>query len=50
LGDNINTITRNTQSLINAGMEVGLEGNRENKEYVDDSSPESRLKPEGGDR
>jgi hypothetical protein len=30
LGDNINTIKRNTQTLIDASKKVGLEVNREN--------------------
>jgi hypothetical protein len=30
LGDNVDSIKRNTQTLIDAGKEVGLEVNREN--------------------
>jgi hypothetical protein len=30
LGDNIDTIKKNTQTLTDAGKEVGLEENREN--------------------
>jgi hypothetical protein len=44
LGDNIDTINKNTQTLIDASKEVGLEVNRENEVYVGVSGPECRPK------
>jgi hypothetical protein len=34
LGDNVNIIKKNTQTLIDAGKEVGLEANTEKTKYV----------------
>jgi hypothetical protein len=34
LGDNINTINKNTQTLIDASKEVGLEVNVEKTKYM----------------
>jgi hypothetical protein len=34
LGDNIDTINKNTQSLIDASKEVGLEVNMEKTKYM----------------
>jgi hypothetical protein len=34
LGDNIDTINKNTQTLINASKEVGLEVNVEKTKYI----------------
>jgi hypothetical protein len=34
LGDNIDTINKNTETLIDSSKEVGLEVNRENEVYV----------------
>jgi hypothetical protein len=34
LGDNIGTINKNTETLIDAGMEVGLEVNVERTKYM----------------
>jgi hypothetical protein len=34
LGDNIDTINKNTQTLIDAGKEVGLELNIEKTKYM----------------
>jgi hypothetical protein len=34
LGDNIDTINKNTQTLIDAGKEVGLEVNVEKTKYM----------------
>jgi hypothetical protein len=34
LGDNIDTINKNTQTLIDAGKEVGLDVNVEKTEYI----------------
>jgi hypothetical protein len=34
LGDNIDTINKNTQTLIDAGKEVGLEVNGEKTKYM----------------
>jgi hypothetical protein len=39
LGDNIDTIKRNTQTLIDASKEIDLEVNREIQVYVAVSSP-----------
>jgi predicted RND superfamily exporter protein len=44
LGDNIDTIKKNTEILIDASKEVGLEINVENSVYVAVSSPECRSK------
>jgi hypothetical protein len=46
LGDSIDTIKKNTQSLIDAGKEVDLEVNAEKSMYmyVAVSSPECRAK------
>jgi hypothetical protein len=44
LGDNIDTINRNTETLIDASKEVGLEVNAEKTNYVAVSSPECRSK------
>jgi hypothetical protein len=44
LGDNINTIKKNTETLTDASKQVGLEINRENQVYVDISSPDYRSK------
>jgi hypothetical protein len=44
LGDNIDTIKKNTETLIDSTKEVGLEINVEKKEYVAISSPECRSK------
>jgi hypothetical protein len=41
LGDNIDTIRKNTQTLIDASKEVGLEVNTE-EVYVSVSTPECR--------
>jgi hypothetical protein len=43
LGDNINTIKKNTEALTDASKELGVEVNAE-KLYVDISSPECRAK------
>jgi hypothetical protein len=34
LGDDIDTINKNTETLIGAGKEVGIEGNTEKTEYM----------------
>jgi hypothetical protein len=34
LGDNIDTIKRNTQTLIDASKEIGLEANTEKTKYM----------------
>jgi hypothetical protein len=34
LGDDVDTTNRNTETLINAGMEVGIEVNVENTKYM----------------
>jgi hypothetical protein len=47
LKDNINTI--NTEALVDASKEVGLEINRENQVYVDISPPECRAKSQHED-
>jgi ABC-type siderophore export system fused ATPase/permease subunit len=44
LGDNTDTVKKNTQTLTDASKEVDLEVNRENEVYVDISSPECRAK------
>jgi hypothetical protein len=44
LGDNIDNIKRNTESLIYASKEVGREVNLEKANYVEISSPECRTK------
>jgi hypothetical protein len=44
LGDNIDTTKKNTENLIDASREVGLEINRENYVYIDVLSPECRSK------
>jgi hypothetical protein len=44
LGYNIDTIKKNTETLIDASKEVGLEINVENQVYVAISSPECRSK------
>jgi hypothetical protein len=45
LGDNINTIKKNTQTLIEASKEIGLEVNTEKTKYnVAVLSPECRAK------
>jgi hypothetical protein len=44
LGDNIDTIKNNTETLINANNRVGLEINIEKAEYMLPSSPECRSK------
>jgi hypothetical protein len=45
LGDNIDTIKKKTETLIDASKEVGLEINvEENQVYVAISSPECRSK------
>jgi hypothetical protein len=45
LGDNINTIKKNTESVIDASEEVGLGSkHRENEVYIDVMSPECRAK------
>jgi hypothetical protein len=45
-GDNIDTIKKNTETLIHASKEVGLEVNTEKTKYiyVVASSPECRAK------
>jgi hypothetical protein len=43
LGDNIDTIKKNVETIIDASKEVGLEVNTE-KIYVAVSSPECRAK------
>jgi hypothetical protein len=43
LGDDIDTINKNTKSIIDASKEVGLEC-RENQVYVAIASPECRSK------
>jgi hypothetical protein len=40
LGDNIDTIKKTTEAIIDAGKEVGLEINREDYVYIAVSSPE----------
>jgi hypothetical protein len=42
LGDNIDTIEKNAETLIDASKEVGLEINVEKTKYVAISSPECR--------
>jgi hypothetical protein len=44
LGDNIDTIKRNTQTLIDASKEIGLEVNRGKTKYMLVSSPKRRAK------
>jgi hypothetical protein len=44
LGDNIDTVKKNTETLIDASEEVGLETNGEKTQYVVISSPECRSK------
>jgi hypothetical protein len=44
LEDGINTIKRNIVALIDVRKEVGVEPSRENKVYVDVSSPERKAK------
>jgi hypothetical protein len=44
LGDNIDTIYKNTETLIDASKEVGLEINVDKTKYVAISSPECRSK------
>jgi hypothetical protein len=44
LGDNIDTIKKNTENVIGAIKEVGLEVNAKNTNYVAVSSPECRVK------
>jgi hypothetical protein len=43
LGDNIDTIKKNMETLIDASKEVGLEVNTEETKYVLLSSPECRV-------
>jgi hypothetical protein len=45
LGDNIDTLKKNTETLIDASEEVGLEINAHKKVYVAVPSPECRPKP-----
>jgi hypothetical protein len=42
LGDNIDTIKKNTETLIDASKEVGLEVNADKTKYMLLSSPECR--------
>jgi hypothetical protein len=44
LGDNVDTINKNTGTLIDASKEVGLEINIEKKVYVGVLGPECRPK------
>jgi hypothetical protein len=44
LEDNIGTIKKNTETLIDATKEAGLEVNRENEVYVAASSPKCKEK------
>jgi hypothetical protein len=44
LGDNTDTIKKNTEILFDASKEVGLEINVENEVYAAISSPECRSK------
>jgi hypothetical protein len=44
LGDNIDTVKKNTYNLIITSKEVGLEVNTEKTTYVAVSSPECRAK------
>jgi hypothetical protein len=44
LGDNIDTINKNTETLIDASREVGLEVNTEKTKYMLVSGPECRPK------
>jgi hypothetical protein len=44
LGDNIDTIKKNTETLIDASSEVGLQVNTDKTKYVSVSSPECRAK------
>jgi hypothetical protein len=45
LGDNIETTKKNTESLTNASIAVGLEVNAEKTKYIKSvSSPECRAK------
>jgi hypothetical protein len=44
LGDNIDIVTKNTQTLIDASKEIGLEVNTEKTKYMSVSSPKCRAK------
>jgi hypothetical protein len=44
LADNIDSINKNTETLIDVSKEVGLQVNRENEVYVGVSGPECRPK------
>jgi hypothetical protein len=44
LGDNINTIRKNTEALIRSSKAVDLDVNTEKTKYIDVSSPECRAK------
>jgi hypothetical protein len=50
LGDNIDTINKNTQTLIGAGKEVSLEVNVEKTEYMLVSRDQNAGQNRGGNR
>jgi hypothetical protein len=46
LGDSVNTIKENTETLLETGRDIGLEINVEKTKYMIVSSSELRTEPE----